>query len=177
MRLSDLDHEVRRRGVRRTVAKSLVVSGALVGGYFVLPTSVSTDGQVVLRISVSMVLLVLAVIWQLRGVMRAPVPELRAIEGMALGLSTLVVAFSLSYLAMSSNDPAAFSEPLGHVDALYFTLATLTTVGFGDISPVTTSARSAAIVQMVTDFVYIGIGIRLVALLTRQRLGRGEPPG
>jgi hypothetical protein len=54
-----------------------------------------------------------------------------------------------------------FSEP----DAFYFSLCTLTTAGYGDITPVTHPARMLAIMESITGVLYIGVLIaRLVSL-------------
>lgn len=50
-------------------------------------------------------------------------------------------------------------EDLSWVDAFYFTIVTLTTVGYGDISPQTTAGK-----LFTTAYLLIGIGI-LVALV------------
>ncbi len=47
-------------------------------------------------------------------------------------------------------------EGWSYVDALYFSVVTLTTVGFGDFSPATTYGKLFAIV-----YIFIGIGIIL----------------
>jgi len=50
-------------------------------------------------------------------------------------------------------------------DALYFSMITLTTVGYGDITPVATSARSLAMLEALTGQLYPAIIIaRLVSL-------------
>ncbi len=49
---------------------------------------------------------------------------------------------------MSANDPATFSEPLTKSGSLYFTVTVFSTVGFGDITPVTDTARLIVSVQI-----------------------------
>ncbi len=50
-------------------------------------------------------------------------------------------------------------------DLLYFSYVTLTTLGYGDLTPVTAQARSLAIVEAVTGVLYLAIMIaRLVGL-------------
>jgi uncharacterized membrane protein len=52
-------------------------------------------------------------------------------------------------------------------DFLFFSFATLTTVGYGDITPVTTQARSFAIVEAVYGVLYSAILIARVVGLYR----------
>ena len=50
---------------------------------------------------------------------------------------------------------------------MYFSFVTLTTVGYGDITPVATSARSLAMLEALTGQLYPAIIIaRLVSLQT-----------
>ena len=68
-------------------------------------------------------------------------------------------------------------EDLSWIDSFYFTVVTLTTVGYGDISPQTTAGKLFTIAYLL-----IGIGI-LVALIgevashvMRAGTKRGDPP-
>ena len=45
------------------------------------------------------------------------------------------------YYVMGQNDASTFSEDLSRSDALYFTITTFATVGFGDITPKGETAR------------------------------------
>lgn len=54
-------------------------------------------------------------------------------------------------------------EGLSWVDALYFTMITLTTVGYGDISPQTTAGKLFTIVYILVGLGIIATFISLVA--------------
>ncbi len=75
-------------------------------------------------------------------------PEAHGIITLALGLITGGAFFYRQV------------EGLSWVDSFYFTIVTLTTVGYGDISPQTTAGRI-----FTSAYLLIGIGI-LVALLS-----------
>lgn len=77
------------------------------------------------------------------------------------------------YMFVEVRAPGSFAgiRPLGpgtpenRVDLLYFSFVTLTTVGYGDVAPVSPQSRSVAIVEAVTGMLYIAILIaRLVGL-------------
>jgi hypothetical protein len=87
----------------------------------------------------------------------------------------IVVGFALTYVLITDRDDTAFgSEDLGYVDAVYFSLATFTTTGFGDISAASDLARAVVSLQMATTFVYAGVAVGLIV----PRLGgRDEFPG
>ena len=107
--------------------------------------------------------LVVAVIAsQVRVIVAAKYPWLRAITVLAVSAPLLIVAFAATYYLMASSDPASFSQPLDRTAALYFAVTVLATVGFGDIAPVTTVARVATMVQMVLDIAILGLAAKVL---------------
>ena len=112
------------------------------------------------------------VTWQLYAVSRSRLPQLRAVEAAATTATLVVLIFASTYLAMSSHDPATFSEPFDHTASLYFTMTTVLTVGYGDLVARSDVARIAVIVQMVVDVAILGVSIRLLANTARTRLRR-----
>ena len=97
----------------------------------------------------------------------------RAVDGevLAAGVSVyllLGLLWSFLYLLLDLIHPGAFhgeGRSLLEPDAFYFSLCTLTTVGYGDITPVTHPARMLAIMESITGVLYIAVLIgRLVSL-------------
>jgi len=80
-------------------------------------------------------------VWQIRGIVKADYPGLRAVESTVLTVTLFLVVFSLIYLSLSNSKTANFSESLDRVSAFYFAVTLLATVGFGDISARTDAAR------------------------------------
>jgi uncharacterized membrane protein len=82
------------------------------------------------------------------------------------------------YLLLNQLNPGSFAfngirdpaNPLTYPDLLYFSFATLTTTGYGDIAPVTAHARSLAILEQLAGTFYIAI---LIARLTGLYQGGG----
>jgi len=69
-----------------------------------------------------------------------------------IGIASLVVGIGTVFYRLV--------EDLAWIDSLYFSVITLTTVGYGDFSPTTTAGKVFTIV-----YVLVGIGI-FVALVT-----------
>jgi voltage-gated potassium channel len=117
--------------------------------------------------------------WQIRTIVGARNPVARAVEVVAFALPLLVVAFAFTYLSVSRADPTSFSEDLSRVDSLYFTVSTVSTVGFGDVTAESDAARILVTVQMLFDLALIASLVRLVVLATRtglRRRGAGVDP-
>ncbi|MBB5958507.1 hypothetical protein FHS29_005115 [Saccharothrix tamanrassetensis] len=124
---------------------------------------------VVVAAGVAVVLLV--IVWQLRGIGRSDHPVRRGIQALVLVAGVFVLVFAGCYHLMSTVDRSAFTEPLDFADAVYLAVTVFATVGFGDIAPVTTSARMVVTAQMCGDVLLVGGVARLVvhAVRTRRR--------
>ena len=86
-----------------------------------------------------------------------------------------LVLFSSSYFLLAEQVPQSFTETLNRTDALYFTVTVFATVGFGDIAPVTQTARVLTTSQMLADLIVVGVIAK--ALFGAVRIGmhrRGE---
>ena len=71
--------------------------------------------------------------------------------------------------AFSFNTGTAAAHSLSQFEAYYFSFITLSTVGYGDISPLSQGARTLAMTEAMTGTLYIAVLIsRLVALYTSQ---------
>lgn len=80
----------------------------------------------------------------------------------------LGLAWASVYELLYRLNPHAFSGPLGDEPSarvwIYYSVATLTTVGYGDIAPLDPMARSASVLEALTGQLFLAITIaRLVA--------------
>ena len=105
---------------------------------------------------------------------------LRAVESIALvGCLFVVVVASIHYSLWLANHDS-YSEALSRLDALYFTVTTLATVGFGDITPTSTLTRSVTTVLIVLGVALLGAGVRVLigvaSQVNEERRGRASPP-
>lgn len=104
---------------------------------------------------------------QVRKVVEADHPKLRAIEALALVVPVLLLVFSYTYLSLSQSRPESFTEPLSRIDAFYFATTIFGTVGFGDIAAKSDVARLIVTVQIL-------IGLGAVVGLARLLLGAAD---
>lgn len=120
-----------------------------------------------LLLAIWLTVFVLYLRWQLRRIAASGFPLIRGAETIAIGLVIVVSAFAKSYLLMSITNPAAFNEDLNPFTAYYFTISTLSTVGFGDIYAETDAARAIVLLQMVIGLALIAGIVRLVVIALR----------
>jgi hypothetical protein len=110
-----------------------------------------------------------------RFILRAP--RVNA-EVLYAGLSVyllLGLSWTLAYLFVAELVPGSFafstgpaaSQSMDGFNAYYFSFVTLTTVGYGDITPVSNGARTLAAMEAMAGTLYVAVFIsRLVALYT-----------
>jgi hypothetical protein len=119
--------------------------------------------------------------WQIRRVARAVHPQTAMVEAIAVIFVLFVGVFAKCYHMLSLVNPATFTEPLTFFSSVYFSLTILATVGFGDITPVTDTARMLTMIQMVLDLILLGVAVRVVSGAATRRAGNSDaaspPPG
>jgi hypothetical protein len=130
--------------------------------YFSLPFSNVRDRSAWLVLAILLAVVVALTVWQIRGIIDADDPRLRAIEALAVSIPLLLVSFSTVHFLIGQSNPAAYTEPLTRIDSLYFAVTVFSTVGFGDISAVSQSARALVTVQMFVNLLVLGVGVRIV---------------
>ena len=99
------------------------------------------------------------------------------IAGAAVVYLLLAVAWAYAYRAMVVIQPGSFAmadtQNVTHSVALYYSFVTITTLGYGDIFPVTTTAKSFAILEAVVGQLYLVITIAwLVGVNVSQMLAK-----
>jgi hypothetical protein len=144
--------------------------------YYLLPLWDRHTSSAVFSLVVGMVLVAVMLVWQVRKITTSKYPRLRAIETLALTAPLFVLVFATVYFATGQSDPGAFSQGLSRTASLYFTVTVFSSVGFGDIVPVTDGARVLVILQMLGDLVLIGVVARVILGAVQSGL-RGRDSG
>ena len=87
-------------------------------------------------------------------------PYLEAGLAVVMMIALIVIGFASIYAALSRHGEE-FTDIHTKLDAVYFTVTTVATVGYGDLAPSGQIARAVAIIQMVVDILVIGVAARL----------------
>jgi voltage-gated potassium channel len=160
-----------RRGVR-IVLRSVVFSVAICVAYFALPMTSGLSMAGIATLILGLIGLTALLIWQIRAIVRSPYPLARAIEALAISVPLFLAIFASSYYLMGQAEPSSWSEPLSRLDAAYFAVTIFATVGFGDITAVSGTARAVTTLQMIADVILVGLAARVLVGAVKEGLRR-----
>lgn len=166
----DLPPAKRRRLIIGAVLRGLLVTTVLVILYYLLPLDQPWDTGTAVRLLIGLLVFAGLTVWQVREVIGSRYPAMRAFETLGLIIPFYLLLFASTYFVMERASAANFTQPLTRTDALYFSVTVFTTVGFGDISAKSETARVVLIAQMLADLALLGAGARV--LLGAVRRGR-----
>lgn len=156
----------RRAPARATVLsliRTVVTVVLLTVLYFILPLDTRVKDAAFIYVVVGLVGVGALLVYQTVSIAASHYPLLRAIESYATSAPLYLLLFSTTYYEMQRSFPAAFAATLTRLDALYFTVTVFTTVGFGDITPHSQSARAVVTVQMLGNLIFLGVAVRLLS--------------
>ncbi|MFF8382515.1 potassium channel family protein [Streptomyces kanasensis] len=164
-----------RPPVGALVRPALVVGGFL-AAYYTLPLDGGSGAAGVVALGAGLVAVVALFAWHLRAAATSRHPVLRAVEAVGSTVALLLLLFSASYHVMELARSGSFTEHLSRTDALYYTLTVFSTVGLGDITPVSPRARVLTMVQMVAGLVFVALAGRLAVHAARGGVRRRPGP-
>ncbi len=166
---------------RSPLGRALLNSVLLTAVYFLVP--VGTDRgtlELVLRAVGTLGGLGLAIYLILGQINRQLEDESTPLTGLLTALVAGVLFFALADYLVAVGFPGEFVDLQTRIDALYFALSTLATVGFGDVHAQGQVARGLLIVQMLFNTVIIATGLsvlsRQIAARARERRSGGTRP-
>jgi voltage-gated potassium channel len=167
------EHAPARRRRRAWLRQGVGVVGMLVVFYAVPVTDLTLSG----RTAVSLLLTLLGVAglgWAITAqVRRQLMPGSDdGIQSLVMLLELVAVVFALGYYVLALSAPGQVAGLETRTDALYFTLSTAATVGYGDVHAVGQVARGLVIVQIVFDAVFVAALVTVLRGRVRSRTHR-----
>ncbi|GAA1654247.1 potassium channel family protein [Catellatospora bangladeshensis] len=164
--------------LRHPLGQALLNSTLLTAVYFIVPVGADNETwQLLLRALGTLAGLGLAIYLILRQINRQLDDETTPLTGLLTALVAGVLFFALADYLIAVGFPGEFADLQTRVDALYFALSTLATVGFGDVHAQGQVARGLVIVQMLFNTVIIAAGLSVLSrqIAARARERRGTP--
>jgi len=156
--------------MRRPWLNRLILPVGVLLAYFVMPVDRDSGPLGVLLGALLAIAGLAAVTWAIIDEVRRSEKRLRPIH-LLLALELVVVIFAVAYYWLSVHTPAQFVGLETRLDALYFSLTTVATVGYGDVSASGQLARVLVSFQLVFNLIFVAT---LVGLF-QGRLRTGEP--
>jgi hypothetical protein len=165
----------------------LILCGVLLVVYFVIPVTrhLPTRDYVARGVAavVFFALLGYLVVRQLR--LQLDDDTGRRLDGLVVVVLAVVLGFALAFYMLEDGNPGQIPGLSTKLDALYFAMTTLLTVGYGDIHAAGQTARAVVLVQMVFNVVFIASAANVVSGRVRTAMAQraairaarsGHPP-
>lgn len=173
---------VARRAARRAAFRSALREwgrpvGSLVGlllAYYAYPVQLGATPLALLSLfatGAGLALLGYMMIREVDAIRRGS--SMMSASSLAILLMLVVIGFSLAFFILASEAQDQMIGAETRTDALYFTLSTMTTVGFGDVHASGQAARVMVIALMVFNVVVVAALLRAV---TARRASELSPP-
>ena len=135
----------RRRLIIIGLLRASAATAALVAVYYLLPLDHLAGVPLGVSLAVGLVALTAMTAYQVRAIIRAPYPAVRAIEALAVTGPLFLLLYADTYVLMLRPMPGNFNvHTLTKTDSLYFTVTVFTTVGFGESDCLTIWASATA---------------------------------
>ena len=129
------------RTIVHALLRALASSAILVTIYYLLPLSDSSRWLAITMLVIGLALFTGLLAVQVRLIAASPYPRLRAVEALGTSVPLFLLLFASAYVVTAAIAASSFSQPMTRTNALYFTVTVFATVGFGDITARTATAR------------------------------------
>ena len=157
-----LSPAARRRLITQGLVRAFAATALLIALYYLAPLDRAASIPLWLSLTVALLALGALTAYHVRAILRSAHPGVRAGEALATTAPLFLLLFSAIYFMMAQASATNFNvHTLTRTDALYFTITVFASVGFGDITATSQTARVLVMVQMILDLVVIGLVVRL----------------
>lgn len=164
-------------GRRRTLIIGLLMAVPAMGGKWINHVQPGTCPSAI-HITAAILLYGFVVTHLIRYIVLAPRVDVNVLCAGMAGFLLLGLLWTAAYLLVARTTPGAFEfngkavATLSDFEAFYFSFATLSTVGYGDLAPVSNVARMLAVLEAVFGLLYMAVMIsRLVSIYKHQPFG------
>lgn len=132
----------------------------------------------------ALLFLIYVVLALLRFVVDSTIVDSEVICAACAAYLLLGMIFALNYVMIGKSSPAAFAFSTGpeadrtmsSFNAFYFSFVVLSTVGFGDITPVSKLARTLTIIEAIAGMFYVTVLIARLVSAYAPRPNHAETP-
>jgi voltage-gated potassium channel len=168
-------------GVRRW-RRPIITFAGLIVIYYAIPTGVAANGAFAIGILFTTVA-VIALAWAITGQVRRQIHGGTdvAMQSLLTLIELVVVVFAFGFYQLEQARPGELADLDTRTDALYFTVSTMATIGYGDVHAVGQVARVIVLIQMAFNIVFVGALASIVSGRVRRHTespsDRPDPAG
>jgi voltage-gated potassium channel len=108
-------------------ARALATTGVLLALYYLLPLDREATWAAITTLAIGLAALIGLVVFQVRAILAAPFPGIRAVEALASSIPLFLLLFASTYFVLERLSAGNFSQPLTRSDSLYFTVTVFST--------------------------------------------------
>jgi hypothetical protein len=158
--------------VRAWTRAALLLTAVAAMGVRLIPAT--SDEAIALSSLVSLGLMAAVVLYQ---TFRGSDVSVHHVQGAVAAYLLLGLVWAAAYALVAALHPGAFTSatPLSQDRSfVYYSFITLTTVGYGDVSPVHPAARSLAILEALVGQLYPAVLLARIVTLHTQKAGRSS---
>lgn len=153
--------------------RTIISCVAMVAVYFVLPLDADTSAtELITRILATLAGIALATWLISRQIARQLRERDTPLFGLLLATIGGILVFAMADYMVAVSVPGQFAALQTRLDALYFALSTLATVGFGDVHAQGQVARAVVSMQIVFNVAVLATAGSLLAKQVLQRRAR-----
>ncbi|HEX6419709.1 MAG TPA: potassium channel family protein [Acidimicrobiales bacterium] len=161
--------------------RSVLVLVSVLVVYYAVPVGSLPSGGGIVASAVALLAGVAALAWlsvrQARRLNHAPAGGAVRLDSLIFLVYLVVPIFALGFFALERADPDQFADLETKTDALYFTVSTLATVGFGDVHATGQVARALVALQITFNLVVVASLASLLTTHLRERVAARRPGG
>lgn len=165
-----------------SIVKQVALPLAILSFYFILPID---GGSSPLNAALGFAiagLCIAVVFWVIVDEARRANRTLRPMQ-LVIAFELVWVTFSLVYYLVALNVPDQFTGLETRLDGLYFSLTTMSTVGYGDVSAQGQLARTLVTIQLAFNLAFVAAAVAIFQDMVKRtdarrplRRGRGTEP-
>lgn len=154
--------------------RTILVLAAMLAAFYLLPARTADFTSSPRWIGGVLLLAGLAALFVRQTKIQIHAPEDAAVrlESLFYMVALNVFLFAFIYFVLATAYPTEFADLTTRTDALYFTVSTIATVGFGDIHAVGQPARILVTVNMIFNVVFVGVFASVLTARAKQAFER-----
>jgi hypothetical protein len=163
------------KAAARLWRRPVISFGGLIVAYYAVPIGITSGGAFAVGLAgtaAAVIVLGWAITGQVRRQLRGDADV--AVQTLLILVELVVVVFAFGFFLLEQSRPGEFEGLHTRTDALYFTVTSMTTVGYGDIHAAGQVARVLVLVQLGFNVVFVGALVSIVTGAARRRAGQAR---